>query len=137
MTKEELFLEVAKLAARHGLRDELIWTEDLAVAVDVSDLFYWACADAEDITEENLPMLRQAIEDVEAVDSNRNYYAAMLFAARVRNLRPQGKFISDYVRGRDDEQTEQLKALFLALPERPVDIGNPYTPEGKYEYTPN
>jgi hypothetical protein len=162
MEKTELFCEVAKLAGKYRFTEDLMWGEDLDISVNVSDLFFWACGD-EEITEENLPVLKQAIADVEAVCSRSvAMYAAPLFAARVRNMRPQGKYISDYVHeypdrekvydenlkqevwqmprdenGRlsyDPQRTQALKDLFLALPERPVDIGNPYTPEGKYEY---
>jgi hypothetical protein len=168
MDKAQVFCEVAALAAKYDARDDIIWSEDLTVHAEVSDLFYWACGDYEEITEENLPILRQAIADVLAIDCPPLLdvgRAFVLFTARVRNLRPQGKYISDYlyVYQRDDEtgriatvwnaekfnnatkkngiselarnaeKTQQLKDLFLALPERPVDIGNPYTPAGSYE----
>lgn len=163
MDKTELFCEVARLAGKYQFTEDLMWGEDLDVAVDVSDLFHWACADSEDVTEENLPALKQAISDVEEICSRSvSRFAPVLFAARVRNLRPQGKFISDYIYEyppREKVYDEQIKAevwqlprdpdgklthdpmltqalrdLFLALPERPVDLGNPYTPEGQYEY---
>ncbi|OQW34532.1 MAG: hypothetical protein A4E20_10960 [Nitrospira sp. SG-bin2] len=163
MDATELFLEVARLAGLHGFKEDLYWDQDLAVSVDVSDLFYWACADSEDVTEENLPLLKQSIEDIANICKRSVHkYATPLFAARVRGQRPQGKYISDYVyeypdrvkvydeefqqwvwqtpRDADDklyhdpQLTQALKALFLALPERPVDFGNPFTPEGSYDY---
>ena len=163
MEKSQLFCEVAKLAGKYQFTEDLWWDKDLNVSVNVSDLFYWACADAEEVTEENLPVLKQTTADLEAVcPRSVDGYAASLFAARVRNMRPQGKYISDYVNEYperekvyneelkqevwqtptdengnlyyDPQITQALKDLFLALPERPVDIGNPYTPEGKYEY---
>lgn len=163
MDKTELFCEVARLAGKYQFIEDLMWGEDLDVAVNVSDLFHWGCADAENITEENLPVLKQAISDVEEICSRSvGNYATVLFAARARNLRPQGKYISDYVHEyperekvydenikaevwqiprdadgnlrHDPTLTQALKDLFLALPERPVDLGNPYTTEGQYEY---
>lgn len=163
MSNEELFIKVAKLAGKYRFWEDLMWDENLEVGVNVSDLFYWACSDAEDITEENFPILVQAIEDVAAISEGAvDRYGPVLFAARARGMRPQGKYISDYVYeypravkvyyeefGRDvwetprDENgkiyhdpsmTQALKDLFLALPERPVDLGNPYSPEGSYDY---
>lgn len=163
MEKTEVFCEVARLAGKHQFTEDLLWDEGLNVYVNVSDLFEWATADYEEVTEENLPALKQVIADIEAVSPRSvDGYATALFAARVRNIRPQGKYISDYVHEyperemvydeelkaevwqtpRDDdgklyydpELTQALKDLFLALPERPIDLHNPYTPEGKYEY---
>lgn len=77
-------------------------------SVNCNDVFYWACADCEDLTRENLPLLKQSVLDVRAavgVPAGRlhgddvskhfdDWYSAghrgaTLFCARVRKMRPQ------------------------------------------------
>lgn len=75
--------------------------------VNANDLFYWACADGEEITPDNIAQLRQAITDVRLarglqseprISESREewewwYHAghlgAELFCCRVRGMRPQ------------------------------------------------
>ena len=55
---------------KYGYLDEAIWwrTDEkyapITFFVGCNDLFYWACADAEELTEENFPRLKEAIIDV-------------------------------------------------------------------------
>lgn len=103
--------------------------------VNCNDLFYWACSDTEKITAENLPQLLQAIVDVRASigvppadytpyphngnDEDRDkwnqgfspwfdagMWAAKLFCARLRKMRPQQPYYKD--------MPEPIKALFDA-----------------------
>ena len=60
---------------------------DVKLFANCSDLFYWATADAEEITREDIPLLRQTLADLKAVDAA--YNLNELFAARKRKLRPQ------------------------------------------------
>lgn len=69
-----------------------------------SDLFYWACADAEDVTAQNVEVLEQAMKDAAAVDHR--HYGALLFCCRVRKMRPQKPVL-----GRLDDK---LRPLFEA-----------------------
>lgn len=59
-----------------------------------NDLFYWACADCEDVTPDNIGEMESATADVLAVlaeDSSKAYlYATALFCCRIRKMRPQG-----------------------------------------------
>ena len=57
--------------------------------VNVNDVFYWATADVEPITPEDLPTMRQAIADVRAVTDRDTYEGFKLWAARKRKVRPQ------------------------------------------------
>jgi len=105
-----------------GLFDSIMWRTDppnytpIKFFVNCNDLFYWACADLEDLTPENLPELLKAIEDCRkayGLPANppldfevnllktkegsvmwHNLYdcsahGAMLFCARMRKMRPQ------------------------------------------------
>lgn len=103
------------------------------VYVNCNDLFEWACADAEEVTPENVGALEQAAADVTplfdkwwgyprgAPEADRpplvmKDYAAALFACRVRGQRPQGPCYQSY--------PPELAALFDAAgpprgPQRP------------------
>lgn len=100
-------------------RDSLLWCprEDgsYGFSANVSDVFYWGTADAEDITEENLPLLEQALND--AVAAGVAYATPDLFAARQRNLRPQGAATK--------HMRPEERALYESLPERTTDLFNP------------
>ena len=61
-----------------------------------NDLFYWATADAEEITPADMPLLEESLTDLENCrDSWAIAYLAELFAARKRKLRPQKPFYKD------------------------------------------
>jgi hypothetical protein len=81
-----------------------------------SDVFHWGCADCEEITEANLPVLREAFEDLGP--DGQEHLAGELFAARVRGMRPQGAMYK-YIDG-------GVRHLFDACgPERETGFGNP------------
>lgn len=92
--------------------------QQISIAVNVSDVFAWGGADAEDITPERLPVLEQAWLDCKAVDAEE--WTVELYAARVRGMRPQG---AAYPKEAD------IAALFDACgPQREVGLGNPRKP---------
>ena len=82
--------------------DSLWWrtTQEYApmtLLVNCNDLFYWATADAEEIWPEDIPDLRQAVEDI----TQDGYYknADLLWVCRKRKQRPQVayyKYFDDY-----------------------------------------
>jgi hypothetical protein len=99
MTEAEFTHEVLRLFAQADIRDELFWTvtdEKIIFFAIVSDVFDWGSADCEEITQESLPLFRQAYDDLVAlyragqVKSDPTHYTAVLFASRMRGLRPQG-----------------------------------------------
>ena len=72
--------------------------------VNCNDLFYWACADAEDITLEDIPDLERAISECPNLGH-------LLWCCRKRGMRPQGPFYNEF--------TPEEAALFdQAGPER-------------------
>lgn len=126
---EAFILKVLAVFGSLDSHDDLWWRCDGAYApvtffVNCNDLFWWGCADLEEVTPENLPVLEQCIVDCGSVRNlDCRIYATSLFCARVRKLRPQG---CCYPENRD------LWPLFDAAgPERVVDGGNPYPPGGK------
>jgi len=75
-----------------------------------NDLFWWATADAEKLTPEDMPCLRQAILDVQEIRVDKlrldNYeMGCALWCARKRGMRPQQPAYP---------QDERLRALFDA-----------------------
>ena len=144
---QEFMLEVL------GLYEDgnLWWRTDgeyapISFFVNCNDVFWWACADAEEITPETLPILKQAIADVRlALDIDRfdrdrewakeniercNWMneADMLFCCRARKMRPQGCCYSDF---------KELWPLIDACgPEREIDHGNPCKPGEQLKMEP-
>lgn len=84
-----------------------------------SDCFVWGSADAEDITPENVDILAQAVADCRRADPvYGTIYAAELFAARMRKMRPQG---ASY-----DDRNKFMWPLYDACgPKRETGLGNP------------
>jgi hypothetical protein len=74
--------------------DQLCWKfsregTSLYFWVNCNDVFGYACADAEEIDPEDLPLLRECFTD--ALKADKTYgplYAPLLFACRKRRMRP-------------------------------------------------
>lgn len=76
------------LLAKHDERNQLFWDPELNLSINCSDVFYWACADAEPIeTIEDVENLRRAYAEADALGSEQ--WGAALYAARRRGMRPQ------------------------------------------------
>ncbi|HEX7069877.1 MAG TPA: hypothetical protein VF190_03680 [Rhodothermales bacterium] len=104
--------------------------EPFKILINCNDLFYWACADCEEVTPENLDALEQALRDVRDVKtaiepefiSMRE--ALQLFCCRVRGMRPQGAWYDGF--------PPPLAALFDAAgPNRDGERWN--TPRAEYK----
>lgn len=116
----KLAYKVMALFEMGETRDTLLWhCEDgrFAMSANVSDVFDWGSADAEDITHETLPILADAFRDLKARNGDTEWLAE-LYAARIRKMRPQNAVLND--------MTPEIRALFEACgPEREVDFRNP------------
>jgi hypothetical protein len=100
-------------------------TVEPKVSINVNDVFFWGCADSEDIEVEDLPLFCECTEACKAAGDP--YNGSLLYAARKRGERPQGAFYT-YIE-------QSAWPLFDACgPEREVDFGNPYKP-GEYKPT--
>jgi hypothetical protein len=62
---------------------------DVRLSVQCSDLFHWATADFEDVTTEDVPLLRATLDDLTGLRSSDEGELGHLFAARKRGMRPQ------------------------------------------------
>lgn len=117
----------------YDICDELYWRTDgeyapITLFVNVNDVFHWGCADSEDITPESLPEFKKALNDINEVAPKRvcsEYDAIVLYAARMRKMRPQGAAYPF------DKEIWPL--LNECGPEREVGLGNPHTPESYHQ----
>lgn len=123
----EEILRVLAAVAEADHTDMVWWRTDeeytpVTFLVNCNDCFYWATADCEEITSENLPLFEQTLKDArEAEKTFGSIYAGELFAARVRKMRPQYASYAEY--------PPEMWPLFDACgPERQTDngaFGNP------------
>ena len=56
------------------------------------DLFWWAVADLEQITLDNIHILEKSLDDLLRINKNSGHYAHLLFCCRMRKMRPQGAY---------------------------------------------
>lgn len=135
--------QVMHIILDHDMYSEVLWHRNgksgvmiFEASIMCSDIFYWGCADAEDVTEETLPLLEKAYEDCEAIQgqefapgkyASNEYFGGLLYCARQRNMRPQGTYYKHL--------PEEIWLLFDACgPEREIDIANPQNQQGEYLY---
>lgn len=112
---DPLVMRIFQVTAKYDDYD-LWWRTDgeyapVTMIVNCNDLFFWACADAEAITPENIVEFEQAYEDAAKAYKHGECYAQLLFCCRVRKMRPQTPYYKHI--------PEQLHGLFNACgPER-------------------
>lgn len=131
--KDEFILKVFQLLNEADAESYFYWRTDdiyypLTLFVNSNDIFWWGCADCEELTPENLPVLEQSLKDAKEA-SGEKYppdWSIELFVCRVNKMRPQGAAYPY------DKTAWPL--LDACGPEREVGIGNPYTPEGYWQY---
>jgi hypothetical protein len=117
-------LRVLAVVDDHEQRGDLYWRTDEHYApvtfwVDCSDVFAWGGSDCEHVGPQNVGELERAYADAKAACEHGEFYAAHLFAARMRKMRPQGAAYppNDY---------KGLWPLFDACgPRRETGLGNP------------
>lgn len=118
-------VQVLTLANKWDFYGELFWSisedDDTLVLfrANCNDLFYWGCADAEEIMPNDIDSLNQAFVDCGGV------WGVWLWCARKRQQRPQGAAYAFF--------DEALWPLFDACgPVRETGLGNPFEP-GEYK----
>lgn len=117
--------------AQYDDYDAIIWWVDrdaptISIKVKCSDLFCWGCADAEEITPDNIELLESTYAEVFGLryasppEKRNNAWlcAGDLFCCRARKMRPQGAAYS--------KEYRDIWPLFDACgPERETGMGNP------------
>lgn len=102
MTPYEAAEVFAMFAEAEDFEGGLFWRVDMAPGRDremklfaqCSDFFYWATADLEEITRDDIPLLRQTLSDLKAIGAEEEL--DHLFAARKRRMRPQRPCYKDF-----------------------------------------
>lgn len=116
----DFILNILRLYDKYDDHDELRWhfnAEQLTFYVNCNDLFVWGCADAEEITPEDLPALEQAFHDCVTADDCCSHYGPWLFVARKIKMRPQTCILK--------KMPDAIRPLFEACgPLREVGFGN-------------
>lgn len=120
MTNEEMLLELVGLMADHDLqfyfyRDRE--TGQVCASANCSDTFEWGTADAETITPDDIPDLKEAIALARTLGDE-------LWCARKRGMRPQGAWFNVMQKHLSNEA---LQAFLDAGPERPTGLFNPHS----------
>lgn len=110
--------EFFRITAQYDIYEDVIWSTKGKFGLICNDVFHWACADVEDVGEEDLPLLEQALKDASCPSDG-----AILYCARKRGMRPQGAMYG-YI------EKENWHLFDAAGPERdPKELGN--TPKPK------
>jgi hypothetical protein len=117
VTDNEVFMtRILDLFSRLDSHDMLFWRMDNGVIrffVICNDIFTWATADVEEVTQDSVKDLEQAVADVQAADPDADeWMGPLLFCARQRGTRPMPRM----------ELPKTLKLLFDTCgPERTSD----------------
>lgn len=105
--KGEDALPILAVFAKADDYETLYWKvegDQIRLWVNCSDWFFWATADMEEVTPEDVPALEQALDDLLRIKAPE--YLGELYASRKRRLRPQGPCYKD--------MPEAVKPLFDA-----------------------
>lgn len=112
--------ELLGLTASNEAWESIMWMArtdgTIHFGAPCSDVFWWATADWEEIGEEDMPLFRQCMADLDATDEH--YMVEILYAARKRGMRPMSLWLG--IRGdRAWQHSRELFDMFLAAgPER-------------------
>lgn len=110
--------EFFRITAEHDIYEDVFWSTKGNFEIICNDTFHWGGADAEAVTEDDLPLLEQSLKETTG-----RPFGEILYCARKRGMRPQGA-IYKYI-------ARDLWPLFDAAgPERdPAEPGNTPKPE--------
>lgn len=126
MEQHEYIVAVLRIFDEADHHDELWWRVDdgkVRFFVPCNDVFWWGTADLEEITEANLPLLESTLRESEGKEWWA--WAAQVFVARVRNMRPQGACYKHY--------PPEAREMFDACgPPRKADFMNPKEQAASY-----
>lgn len=98
MNDPKFIEDVLKIFSDADLCDDLYWTFNksgkITFYVTCNDLFEYGCADCEEITPDNFPLLKRSFSD--AVNTGSKYRGSTLFACRSRGWRPMNSILELY-----------------------------------------
>lgn len=118
-------LRVLGITSEYEACESVSWATDaersqVSFFVNCNDLFFWGCADAEEVTPDNLDEFEKAFADAKAAKPVVGACdAGSLFCCRVRKMRPQGACYKHY--------EKSMWPLFdVCGPIRETGVGNPH-----------
>lgn len=116
MNNDQVSKRIDKVLEECGIDDDFLFFDARRNqwAVNCNDLFVWATADQEPITEKNIEIFEKSVREIP------NTTGFELFAARVRKMRPQNACYRNI-------PSRYWKLFDECGPEREVGLGNPYT----------
>jgi hypothetical protein len=131
----KFIIDLLTFVGNHDLHDELWWrthnddcTGDLDFYVKCSDVFCWGTADCEELTESDLPLLKECVLLVEKLKPHYGYLGTRLFVAKKQGMRPQNAYYNECL-------PKILWPLFDDCgPERKVEMGNPHKRNEKWKF---
>lgn len=89
-----------------------------------SDTFAWGCADAEEITPADIPLLRKTLDDLKALNDYEEIWLGELYCCRKRAMRPMNRWIKD-MREREGLSDGVLALIEACGPARESVFGAP------------
>ncbi len=96
MTNDAFALSVLRIAIANDCVDHIFWSFDeeghITAAINCNDLFRFASADQEAITQENVERWQRALMDMSRQGGFAGIYGCAYFACRERKQRPQKKY---------------------------------------------
>lgn len=129
MLNHDETIRLLGIMSKHDVCDELWWKaideerKTLQFFINCNDIFYWACADCEEITNSSdIDLLERSMEDCDRFDDDNG---SILYCARKRQVRPQGAFYK-YIE-------KNAHVVFNACgSERDIDFANPKSQSDEY-----
>lgn len=105
--------------------DNLWWRtegDEVKVYVNCNDIFFWGCSDVEDIEVNDVELLKEVHEQLEAIKTGLSAYWIYLYCSRKRKMQPmqpQGAVYKCIPK-------EMWNLINECGEEREIDISNPY-----------
>lgn len=125
MEQNEFIIAVLRLFDEMDSHESLWWRvydNRVVFLINCNDWFAWGCADAEEITPDNLEVLSACMRDMPV---DHEHMAYLLFCCRVRKMRPQGACYRSI--------HPDIRHLFDACgPARGTGFGNPKSQDVPY-----
>lgn len=121
ITTYEDTLKLLHVLAEHDATSDLWWRTDEKYApatffINCNDLFFWGCADCEEVAADDIDALDQAYKD--AATAGTEGQGDIVYCCRKRKMRPQGAYYKHF-------KPEIAKLLDACGEPREVGFGNP------------
>jgi hypothetical protein len=102
---QKSILKLLKLASKYDITGSLLWDEDLNFAINCSDSFFYATADAEEIkTNEDIDLLEECLKEM-------GHHGDLLYCYRKRKL-PVLNWLKKYI---DEEDWDKFEFTRIIL----------------------